>query len=74
MRHFEFESDCTATIEDGPVVRWVDPEDGSCLISGFPDERAAHNFVMWADFEERTFKKEAPWDWASALTWEYLPT
>ena len=76
INRYENEDDCVATIEETPsgvVVRWVGPEEGSCLIAGFPNGSAAHHFVMFADFKERTFKSEAPFDWKDALRWEYLP-
>ncbi len=70
---YEFEDDCVATIEEatsGWVVRWVDPEEGTTIISGFPSSAHARDFVLWADFEEATFKAESPYSWATALSWD----
>jgi len=64
----QFEGDCQATINKDFSVTWV--EDGyKVQIKGFPTAQDAHQFCMFADFDERDNHYLATTGAGYKLTW-----
>lgn len=42
-----------------------------CTISGFESDKEVDEFLMWADFESKTFLKESPFSWKRRIQWAY---
>jgi hypothetical protein len=65
-----FEDNCEAIINEDLSVTWI--EDGTRIhIKGFPTKKDAHDFCMFADFDERNNSYLEITGAKYKLTWVY---